>query len=491
MKELRILLPALILCFLVWPADAARRKGDNPRIKALEKIARQAQETLDSLVAQRWQNKYEETEKRKSLLEEQRNLDQDYSRLMTERNAAEEKALRLRRETDDRKDALEIQRERYQGLRRLGLEKLESHKDAPSSRNPAGLNERIRKMNRLQARQEKEDILKATNDLLEFRLQQIRLSQSQELKTVKSTDDSGRVEEALQLRIGQIHYSEIGKASANARMLFPTGRLRGQLFVWRSDLDANSQKTLRRALLPSKGNPLPTSGYLPTNVLQSRAMLKVLKADGSGVVWSTVWNFLKQGGPVMVPLGLIALLAIFMIGERSLIYRRKKGNTRKLMRKIDPLLAEGKIEELTRVCTRADKTSLGRTLAAILEKSAQKRKRDQAEHAFQEAVLNEMPPLEKRLSTIAVLGSTAPLLGLLGTVAGMISLFEVITNYGTSDPKLLAGGISEALITTETGLIVAIPIILLHNYLANKMNDIVGEIHQHGLALLNRLWPDE
>ncbi len=95
------------------------------------------------------------------------------------------------------------------------------------------------------------------------------------------------------------------------------------------------------------------------------------------------------------------------------------------------------------------------------------RSKDDIRESIQEAAMAEVPRLEKWLSTIAVIGTMMPIMGLLGTVTGMISTFDVITVKGTSDPKALAGGISEALITTQTGLIFALPIILLHNVLAS------------------------
>jgi biopolymer transport protein ExbB len=116
--------------------------------------------------------------------------------------------------------------------------------------------------------------------------------------------------------------------------------------------------------------------------------------------------------------------------------------------------------------------------------------RSSAEKAVKEILIDEVPQLEKHLPTLAVIAGAAPLLGLLGTVTGMISLFEVITNYGTGDPKILAGGISEALITTEAGLMIAIPVMLLHNYLKNQSRHIQAEMEKHAIRILNRLWPE-
>jgi biopolymer transport protein ExbB len=85
------------------------------------------------------------------------------------------------------------------------------------------------------------------------------------------------------------------------------------------------------------------------------------------------------------------------------------------------------------------------------------------------------------------MAAVAPLLGLLGTVTGMISTFHVITLYGTSDPRLMAGGISEALVTTMLGLAVAIPVMLIHAFLRRRIEHVVGDMEEKALAMSNTI----
>ncbi len=101
-----------------------------------------------------------------------------------------------------------------------------------------------------------------------------------------------------------------------------------------------------------------------------------------------------------------------------------------------------------------------------------------------EAVLKEVPRLERSLRTIKILAAVAPLLGLLGTVVGMIETFQAITLFGTGDPQLMAGGISQALVTTALGLFVAIPLLLLHNVAAAKSRRLVHILEEQGAGLL-------
>lgn len=103
-----------------------------------------------------------------------------------------------------------------------------------------------------------------------------------------------------------------------------------------------------------------------------------------------------------------------------------------------------------------------------------------------EAIMRELTPLEKGVAFIAVAAAVAPLLGLLGTVTGMISTFDVITIFGNSDPKLLSGGISVALVTTELGLCVAIPLMFLHFVLSRRVASLTDDMEEKGTVLIAR-----
>ena len=101
-----------------------------------------------------------------------------------------------------------------------------------------------------------------------------------------------------------------------------------------------------------------------------------------------------------------------------------------------------------------------------------------------EAALKEMPALTKGLLFIKVTAAVAPLMGLLGTVTGMIKTFQVITLYGAGDPKMMAGGISQALMTTVLGLCVAIPMVLLHTVVSGKSRKIVNILQSQSAGLV-------
>lgn len=128
------------------------------------------------------------------------------------------------------------------------------------------------------------------------------------------------------------------------------------------------------------------------------------------------------------------------------------------------------------------KNPLGRILSVYNDKLANDAETLQLK--LDEAILREMPKLERGLITLAILAAIAPMLGLLGTVSGMIETFQSITLFGTGDPKLMSGGISQALVTTELGLAVAIPLLLIHSGLSSKSNRLIQILDEESAAIV-------
>jgi biopolymer transport protein ExbB len=126
-------------------------------------------------------------------------------------------------------------------------------------------------------------------------------------------------------------------------------------------------------------------------------------------------------------------------------------------------------------------------LRSLVEEAIEHRDspRDHLDEIMHEHVLTALPRLERNLGTLAVLGGIAPLLGLLGTVTGMIHTFQLVTIFGSGDAKLLSGGISEALVTTETGLAIAIPVLLVHAFLARRARGIIGALERTAVVIVN------
>ena len=198
---------------------------------------------------------------------------------------------------------------------------------------------------------------------------------------------------------------------------------------------------------------------------------------------STLIDQIKNGGPIVWPILTIGLFAFIIAGERIIFLKDVHANTDRVMGEVNELALEGKWKE----CDDIVKDKKGRPAYNVLKAGlgARAEERETLESVLQEAILKELPRLERFLPILNIMGSIAPLLGLLGTVTGMISTFHVITLYGTGDPRMMSGGISEALVTTMLGLAVAIPIMLVHTFLNRRVEHIVGDMEEKAVALTN------
>ncbi|MDY0376500.1 MAG: MotA/TolQ/ExbB proton channel family protein [Desulfobacterium sp.] len=195
---------------------------------------------------------------------------------------------------------------------------------------------------------------------------------------------------------------------------------------------------------------------------------------------------IPKGGPVVWPILALAVLAIIIILERTLFLAKKHLNPTPLMAELKKRMAAQDWEGCDELLALNQKKPLARALMAGME--FRNKTRTDMENALQEAILREIPHLERSLSTLGMLAAIAPLMGLLGTVTGMINTFHTITFYGTSDPRMMSGGISEALVTTMLGLCVAIPIMLCHTLLGRRVETMIATMEEKAVAVVNAVF---
>ncbi len=202
----------------------------------------------------------------------------------------------------------------------------------------------------------------------------------------------------------------------------------------------------------------------------------------------TLWEQIESGGLLIWPILLVGLVAAVLVLERLFFLGRVSQNTDRLMTQVTKLVEEGKYgEAVSKTASRSGRPTSNVLKAGLAQ---QGQPRDIVESSLAEAILKETPRLERFLPALKVLAAIAPLLGLLGTVTGMINTFHVITVHGTGDPRLMAGGISEALITTQLGLAVAIPILVITALLGRKASRIASDMEEKAMALIAALLRD-
>ena len=191
-----------------------------------------------------------------------------------------------------------------------------------------------------------------------------------------------------------------------------------------------------------------------------------------------ILEWLGAGGLLVWPIILVGMAALALVFERFYSLSRIRCNSDRNMATILDMVNNGQWKECRRFCQEQNSYPTCRIINHTLKYLGNTR--EIIENAFQEGLLRELPMLERFLPTLNVLAAVAPLLGLLGTVTGMINTFQIITVYGTGDPRMMSGGISEALITTQLGLAVAVPIMILHHVLERRVDRIVGDMEEKG-----------
>ena len=206
-----------------------------------------------------------------------------------------------------------------------------------------------------------------------------------------------------------------------------------------------------------------------------------------GGFWDmSAWTLIKAGGPVMAPILLCSFLALGIVIEKFIYFSSIKMPVVRFKQQIFESVKNNSLSEAIQLCD-ANSSPVAKIFKAGLSKFGYPR--ESIKEMLEDASLFEIPKLEKRLGALATIAHVAPLLGLLGTVTGMISAFHTIqlrtASLNPVTPGDLAGGIAEALITTVAGLMVAIPTFVAYNYFVSRVNNIILEMERGSTELVN------
>lgn len=196
----------------------------------------------------------------------------------------------------------------------------------------------------------------------------------------------------------------------------------------------------------------------------------------------TLKDDIRAGGLVGVVIMVLGLAGFVLVAVRVLVLVRASANLQKMAEKVNKKVAGGDVAGALESCKK-NVSAAANVIAATLKNLH--KERDHIEDIISESILHESSFIDRFGAAILVIAAISPLLGLLGTVTGMISTFDIITEFGTGDPKLLSSGISEALLTTKFGLVVAIPLLLAGNILSSWGQKIKNELEQAALHMIN------
>jgi len=189
-----------------------------------------------------------------------------------------------------------------------------------------------------------------------------------------------------------------------------------------------------------------------------------------------------NGGPLMYPILCCSVIGWAIFLERIRTYRRMRRGMLPLLSQVRELLLAKHTAQAVSYCQECG-SPLARILLAVL--TAKKSNRSQIKELADEVGSRETVELQRYLGLLATIANISPLLGLLGTVLGMIEAFNVIAKVGSGTPATLGGGISEALITTAAGLSVAVPMILIHRYLSSRADRLALEMEEYTMQIVD------
>ena len=193
------------------------------------------------------------------------------------------------------------------------------------------------------------------------------------------------------------------------------------------------------------------------------------------------------GGWIMWPLLICSIVSIGIVAERFYVLQTQRISPPELVTQIWQWLKFNQVDK-KRIRELQENSQLGRILAAgLINREAT---RDITRESIEDVGRHVTVLLERNLTTLGTIAAIAPLMGLLGTVIGMIKVFAVITTEGVGNPETLAGGISEALLTTAAGLLVAIPSIIFYRYFRGKISFLVVDMEEQAIKLIDILHSD-
>ena len=465
-------------------------------VEALTRIRMQKADSLEKLDAKHWSNRYAESQLTEEHQNETRELDGRYSKLSTDLGRITEEAMSSKSVTEEAEEKSKSEEIAFDALNTQIKLSIEKTLGDVAGDYPVGMNARLLRLKQANIEAEKKvpNTIAAVQGFMDDLLKRHEVTYTQtygaEISQVGSRPDVN----VTRMRLGTVFLGEVASDNGDVQALMRSGALQGKIFEWNAKLPAEISQNIKQALtqagsVTSSAMDISSATIaIPLDVLQNKAIKNSI-SDVKELTWTEKFKaFFKKGGIVMYPLMLVAIIALLLFLERfvMLSYRGKIG--RRFSKKMNELVAEKKFEDAANLCLQKE-TSLSRVLFAVLNKA--KDTRENAERSLNEALLREQPKLERRMGLLAAMGTIAPLLGLLGTVTGIITLFTVITEVGTNDARVLAGGISEALITTEMGLVIAIPVMVLHGLLSEKIEKITSELYVQSTWLLNQVFGKE
>ena len=475
----------LLIC-LMFSAHAKEPSTEekNQKIADLRARIESKRDELQRQITQRWKAKEDYIKKRETnkhfltqLLEKQERLFMELSRIKEENFIKERKISEGKTELNNKKEAWSFVLASLDDILDKESEKVGDFHILDREARQLGLEKVRREYGK------KKNIIASIKKYVDYKQSLIDNGNSLSISKQVILADDGSTQTVQFARFGNVFGYGVNDKS-ELFYLHQTGMLGANRYKVEPILDPLAKQSIQTAL----------SGWVSAQSISGSVLVDVMQNDQSEALISgkkvsaedKFKDYIRSGGAIMIPLLLLPVWALILILLKLFTYASQHWTGVNVGKKVVKLLEANKESEALALVQKKKRNSVSKVIASILEHK--KYDRDTSEKAVKEVIIKEVPVVNKHLMTLAVIAAVAPLMGLLGTVSGMISLFEVINQYGSGDPKLMAGGISEALVTTLTGLSIAIPILLIHNFLRNIGTTIKSDMEKAAIQVLNIIW---
>ncbi|MBN1128314.1 MAG: MotA/TolQ/ExbB proton channel family protein [Chitinispirillaceae bacterium] len=481
-----LLVYALVLAVAGGSYAARDKKKDvlDMELQSLNETLQGVRDSLEAEIAARYSFKQHTVEQRETDKEEYERLREKQETALTSLSKIKEEALVKEQNLGEVNKNAKEKLEEWTYVKNGFDEMMQKEADGLVEAFPVELEKRrsaLENVRRLY--REKADPLYGWDSFLQYRIASMAAGRTISLSQEKLLPDDGVPRNFSVARFGNV-FAYCMDTGQQVYMIRQTGRLGAERFAVEPVLSPELSEFIHAAL-PQWTQDNMVSGPVMTEVMQNE-QAKLLVAGKENSFFQEMQSQIKAGGWVMIPLLLLPVWALILVLRKTVqFWVRSRKNAGQMKAALALIEKQNFAKALS--YAKSNKGLMARILEATLES---RQRRDLAEVAIRKLIMQEIPVLNRNLNTIAVIAGAAPLLGLLGTISGMITLFAAVTYYGTGDPKFLAGGISEALITAKTGLAIAIPTLFVHDFLRNYKEHLLSDIEAMALRVLDKIVPE-
>ncbi len=500
----KILITLLALSAMTFASDRRREaiQEEQALLEARQELTMWRQK-FEDLRVNRWQDKRNSVARKEAFQGIYDELRRDVEKLQTTKNQKEETLMRVQNQQQEaEKEVSELEGR----IREFGVqitEKLTDFNKDLVTAFPVDLTAHKSKTEKLLLDLQERNYQPTVDLIAKIFSQQLEVFKNNEARKITRTTmpmqgfaamADGRNDKisagmvaGYKISLGGIYQGFASTETKDAAILAKTGRIDSQAWDWVESILPEKREKLNAVATQLANGEQDKPLLIPLDVQLRKAVGEGYSSAVVSTFWKDLIEELKGAGFVIYGMGTLVFLGLWILSDKIRVFSTRGRHGKKFTNEIFTFLDNGKMQDAINYAKRHD-GSVPYIFRAVLKAAKKGKSREEVENIAYERILHETPIVEKNIGTINIFAAAAPLMGLLGTVSGMVNLFAAITLHGTSDPKIMAAGIAEALLSTKWGLIVAIPLLLMYNWVNNQAAKVVSNMEKYTARLVNHLY---